>query len=160
MPKICFLTSRASSRTPTDTSILAVCTMGPWHGKEVTHILARWDIYILVAVDKFTKWIEATPVITQDSTTTINLIKSMIIHFGVPHIIITDNGTNFTSKKFKTYYESMGIKLNFTSVAHPHYCEKWLYGIRDTTHSDTSETMWKMPLQSCKGNTNVSTTPK
>jgi hypothetical protein len=30
-----------------------------------------------------------------------------------------DNGTNFTSKEFKSYCESMGIKLKFASVAHP-----------------------------------------
>jgi hypothetical protein len=30
-----------------------------------------------------------------------------------------DNYTNFTSKEFKDYGESMGIKLNFASVAHP-----------------------------------------
>jgi transposase InsO family protein len=35
------------------------------------------------------------------------------------HSIITDNGTNFTSKEFKSYCESMGIKLKFASVAHP-----------------------------------------
>jgi transposase InsO family protein len=40
-------------------------------------------------------------------------------HFGVPHNIITENGTNFTSKEFKSYCESMGIKLIFASVAHP-----------------------------------------
>jgi hypothetical protein len=37
----------------------------------------------------------------------------------VPHSIITDNGTNFTLKEFKSYSESMGIKLKFASVAHP-----------------------------------------
>jgi hypothetical protein len=30
-----------------------------------------------------------------------------------------DNGTNFTSKEFKNYCESMGIHLNFASMAHP-----------------------------------------
>jgi hypothetical protein len=74
---------------------------------------------MLVAVDKFTKWVEAAPVTTQDSTATINFIKSIVFHFGVPHIIITDNGTNFTSKEFKNYCESMGIKLEFASVAQP-----------------------------------------
>jgi hypothetical protein len=58
-------------------------------------------VYMLVAVDKFTKWIEAAPVTTQDSIATINFIKSIVFHFGVPHSIITDNGTNFTSKEFK-----------------------------------------------------------
>jgi hypothetical protein len=74
---------------------------------------------MLVAVDKFTKWVEAAPVTTQDSTAVINFIKSIVFRFGVPHSIITDNGTNFTSKEFKNYCESMGMKLKFASVAHP-----------------------------------------
>jgi hypothetical protein len=74
---------------------------------------------MLVAVDKFTKWVEAARVTTQDSTVAINFIKSIVFRFGVPHSIITDNDTNFTSKEFKNYCESMGIKLKFASVAHP-----------------------------------------
>jgi transposase InsO family protein len=74
---------------------------------------------MLVAVDKFTKWVESAPITTKDSTAAINFIKSIVFCFGVPHSIIIDNGTNFTSKEFKSYYESMGIKLKFASVAHP-----------------------------------------
>jgi transposase InsO family protein len=74
---------------------------------------------MLVAVDKFTKWVEAAPVTIQDSTAVINLIKSIIFRFEVPYSVITDNGTNFTSKEFKNYCESMDIKLKFASVAHP-----------------------------------------
>jgi transposase-like protein len=76
-------------------------------------------VYMLVAVDKFTKWVEAAPVTTQDSTAAINFIRSIVFRFGVPQSIITDNGTNFTSKEFKNYCEGMGIKLKFASVAHP-----------------------------------------
>jgi IS30 family transposase len=74
---------------------------------------------MLVAVDKFTKWVEAAPVTTQDSIAAINFIKSIVFCFGIPHNIITDNGTNFTLKEFKNYCESLGIKLKFASVAHP-----------------------------------------
>jgi transposase InsO family protein len=74
---------------------------------------------MLVAVDKFTKWVEAAPVTTQDSKVAINFIKSIVFHFGVTHSIITNNGTNFTSKKFKDYCKGLGIKLKFASVAHP-----------------------------------------
>jgi hypothetical protein len=64
-------------------------------------------VYMLVAVDKFTKWVETASVTTQASTAAINFIKSIVFHFGVPHSINTDNGTNFTSKEFKSYCESM-----------------------------------------------------
>jgi transposase InsO family protein len=74
---------------------------------------------MLVAVDKFTKWVEAAPVTTQDSTAAISFIKSIVFRFGLPYNIITDNGTNFTSKEFKSYCEGLGIKLKFASVAHP-----------------------------------------
>jgi IS30 family transposase len=74
---------------------------------------------MLVAVDKFTKWIEASLVTMQDSTTAINFIKSIVFHFKVRHSIIMDNGINFTSKELKNYCKSMGIKLKFASVAHP-----------------------------------------
>jgi transposase InsO family protein len=74
---------------------------------------------MLVAVDKFTKWVEAAPVITQDSTAAINFIKSIVFRFGVPYSIITDNGINFTSKEFKSYCEGLRIKLKFAFVAHP-----------------------------------------
>jgi transposase InsO family protein len=74
---------------------------------------------MLVTVDKFTKWVEAAPVTTQNLTVAINFIKSIVFHFGVPYSISTDNGTNFTSKEFKNYCEGLGIKLKFASVAHP-----------------------------------------
>jgi hypothetical protein len=79
---------------------------------------------MLVVVDKFTKWVEAAPVTTQDSAAAINFIKSIIFCFGVPHSIITNNRKNFTSKEFKSYCESMGIKLKFASVAHPNTNEQ------------------------------------
>jgi hypothetical protein len=39
---------------------------------------------MLVAIDKFTKWVEAAPVTTQDSTAAIKFIKSIVFRFRVP----------------------------------------------------------------------------
>jgi hypothetical protein len=65
-------------------------------------------VYMLVAVDKFTKWIEAAPETTQDSTAAMNFIKSIVFHFGVPHSIITDNGTNLHQISSKITMEIWG----------------------------------------------------
>ena len=74
---------------------------------------------MLVAVDKFTKWIEAVPVTSADAASVVSFIKGIVFRFGVPNSIVTDNGSNFTSREFKEYCEEVGIKLHFASVAHP-----------------------------------------
>ena len=45
---------------------------------------------LLVAVHKFTKWVEAELVSKCDAATAIQFIKKVIFCFGFPHSIITD----------------------------------------------------------------------
>jgi transposase InsO family protein len=75
--------------------------------------------YLLVAIDKFSKWIEAVPVTNQEATTAVKFFESMNCQYGVPNSIITDNGTNFTSGKFQEFAKELGIKIKYASVAHP-----------------------------------------
>ena len=49
--------------------------------------------YIYVAINKFTKWPEATPVVNINKQSAVKFIKSIICRFGVPNRIITDNGS-------------------------------------------------------------------
>src|SRR4051812_46517591 len=50
--------------------------------------------HLLVAVVKFTKWIEAVPITSSTALTAVNFIKSIIFRIGIPQNIITDNGTS------------------------------------------------------------------
>nr|CAD41709.2 OSJNBa0010D21.11 [Oryza sativa Japonica Group] len=75
--------------------------------------------YLYVAIDKFTKWPEAYPVVKIDKHSALKFIKGITARFGVPNRIITDNGTQFTSELFVDYCEDMGIKLCFASPDHP-----------------------------------------
>jgi hypothetical protein len=50
--------------------------------------------YLLVAVDKFTKWTKAMPVTSQDVASAVNFFRSITCDSG-PHSIIIDNGSNF-----------------------------------------------------------------
>jgi hypothetical protein len=56
--------------------------------------------YLLVAIDKFSKWIEAVLVTNQEATTAVKFFESIVYRYGVPNSIITDNGTNFTTGEF------------------------------------------------------------
>ena len=75
--------------------------------------------YLLVAVDKFSKWIEAKPVRKADGATALNFFISLVVRFGIPHSIITDNGTDFVHGELKDYCEELGIRLDLASVSHP-----------------------------------------
>ena len=75
--------------------------------------------YLLVAVDKFSKWIEAKPVRKADGATALKFVISLVVRFGIPHSIITDNGMNFAHGELKEYCNDLGIQLDLTSVFHP-----------------------------------------
>nr|ABA97712.1 retrotransposon protein, putative, Ty3-gypsy subclass [Oryza sativa Japonica Group] len=73
--------------------------------------------HLFVAVDKFSKWIEAKPVITITADKARNFFINIVHRFGVPNRIITDNGTQFTGRVFKDFCEDFGIKICYASVA-------------------------------------------
>ena len=56
--------------------------------------------HILVAVDKFTKWIEVKPIKALTAAKAAEFIGEIVHRFGVPNRIITDLGTNFTGREF------------------------------------------------------------
>jgi hypothetical protein len=74
--------------------------------------------HLLVAVDKFTKWIEAKPIKKLDGSSTIKFFNEIITRYGVPHSIITNNRTNFAKGVFAEYCGQKGIRLDLASVAH------------------------------------------
>ena len=56
--------------------------------------------YLIVLIDKFTKWIEVEPVRSITVLVAIKAVKGIVSRFGVPNRIITDLGTQFTSGTF------------------------------------------------------------
>ena len=75
--------------------------------------------HLLVAVDKFTKWVEAEPVSSCDAETAVKLLKKIIYHFGYPHSIVIDNGSNLSEGAMEKFYQKEHIRLDLASVAHP-----------------------------------------
>nr|XP_051197443.1 uncharacterized protein LOC127310852 [Lolium perenne] len=75
--------------------------------------------HLLVAVNKFTKWVEAKSIKKCDGKTTTKFLRELIYRYGFPHCIITDNGTNFAMGEMAEFCEDKGIRLDLASVAHP-----------------------------------------
>jgi hypothetical protein len=75
--------------------------------------------HLLVAIDKFSKWIEVRPLTSIRSEQAVAFFTNIIHCFGVPNSIITDNGTQFTRKKFLDFCEDHHIRVYWAAVAHP-----------------------------------------
>jgi len=68
--------------------------------------------HLLIAVDKFTKSIEAKPITNIRLEVAVKFFLDIIYRFDVPNCIITDHGTNFTGKKFLDFCDGYGIRIN------------------------------------------------
>ncbi|KAK0575146.1 hypothetical protein LWI29_034598 [Acer saccharum] len=76
--------------------------------------------HAILAVDYFTKWAEAEALVHITEANTTSFVKKNIIYrFGIPSIIITDNGTQFDNKKFREMCEEFKIVNYYASPAHP-----------------------------------------
>lgn len=77
----------------------------------------RW---ILVATNYLTKLVEAIPTKQATSKVVIKfLMKNIIVKFGVPTRIITDNCMCFISEEFNTFCGEYGIKISHSYPYHP-----------------------------------------
>jgi hypothetical protein len=64
--------------------------------------------FILVAIDYFTKWVEATSYKAVIAVVTERFIRNNIVaRYGVPHAIIFDNGSNFIAKRIEEYLQNL-----------------------------------------------------
>jgi hypothetical protein len=75
--------------------------------------------YVVVAVEYFSKWIEAKPLATITSATIQKFFwQNIVRRFGVPKAITVDNGTQFDAERFKDFCDQIGTKIVFASVRH------------------------------------------
>ncbi|GJU39558.1 reverse transcriptase domain-containing protein [Tanacetum coccineum] len=76
--------------------------------------------FVIVAIDYFTKWVEAKPLVKITGKEIIRFVMDNIIcRYGLPRIIVTDNGAQLVSDPFKSWCKRFEIQQMNTAVAHP-----------------------------------------
>jgi hypothetical protein len=74
--------------------------------------------HTLVAIDKFTKWIEYKPITKLTPDRVVDFTFDILHRFGFPNTIITHLGSNFTANQFWEFCENACIEVKYVSVAH------------------------------------------
>jgi hypothetical protein len=75
-------------------------------------ILQAGQVFILIATDYFTKWVEVVPLKHSTNDQVIYFLENNIFsRFGLPLEIITDNGPAFISAKLTQFLAKLGVIL-------------------------------------------------
>uniref|UniRef100_A0A2N9HNT3 Uncharacterized protein n=1 Tax=Fagus sylvatica TaxID=28930 RepID=A0A2N9HNT3_FAGSY len=76
--------------------------------------------FLVVAIDYFTKWVEAEPLATITEKNVQNFVwKAVICRFGIPRVLMSDNGKQFDNPKFRQFSQELGIHNHYSSPGHP-----------------------------------------
>ena len=76
--------------------------------------------YILTAIDVFSRYLFAVPMKTQSAEETARALGGIFLaHSYIPETIVTDQGSNFTSKMIKELTDLLEVNLKHATVKHP-----------------------------------------
>ncbi|XP_062104998.1 uncharacterized protein LOC133816630 [Humulus lupulus] len=76
--------------------------------------------YAIVAIDYYTKWVEAESMSTITSKKALDFdINNIVCQYGLPHKIMSDNRKQFDSIHFIDFFERHAIVKSFSAVARP-----------------------------------------
>ena len=91
----------------------------PWARIHVDYTGPIEGKMMLIIVDAHSKWLEALVVNSATSQTTIEKLCSVFATHGIPEVLVSDDGSVFTSAEFDEFVRRNGIK-HLTSVPyHP-----------------------------------------
>lgn len=91
----------------------------PWERLHVDYAGPFLGKMFLILVDSHSKWLEIYPVTHATSQITIMKMRQCFSTHGLPKMIVTDNGTCFTSEEFKIFMKRNGIQHVMSAPYHP-----------------------------------------
>ncbi|MFS7957029.1 putative nucleotidyltransferase, Ribonuclease H [Helianthus anomalus] len=77
------------------------------------------NMYILVAIDYVSKWVEAQALPTNDARVVVRFLKKLFTRFGTPRAIIRDRGTHFCNAVMEKALERYGVTHRLSTAYHP-----------------------------------------
>ena len=77
-------------------------------------------LYILLAVDYVSKWVEALATRSDDAKIVVNFVKTNIFdRYGIPKAIISDRGTHFCNHSFEALLKKYHVFHRTSTAYHP-----------------------------------------
>ena len=75
--------------------------------------------FLVVSIDYFTKWVEAKALATITEKNIRSFVwKSIVCRYGIPRVLVSDNGKPFGNEVFRDFCSQLGIRNHYSSPAH------------------------------------------
>ncbi|GFV29451.1 uncharacterized protein K02A2.6 [Trichonephila clavipes] len=91
----------------------------PWERIHVDFAGPIFEHTFFLIVDAHSKWLEVYPMKVTTTKKTIECLRDSFARFGLPRVLVSDNGSQFTSYEFQRFMHKNGIffgkNLNFHS---------------------------------------------
>ena len=91
----------------------------PWSRVYVDYAGPFLNSMFFIVVDAHSKWVEIFKTRGSDAATTINCLRSTFARFGLPSMVVSDNGPCFTSRDFKKFLQWNGVTHVTSAPYHP-----------------------------------------
>ena len=73
----------------------------------------------MVVVDGHSKWPEVHLMASTTASKTIEVLSGLFSRYGLPEVVVSDNGPQFTSSEFETFMKANGVKHIRSAPFHP-----------------------------------------
>ena len=138
----------------------------PWQRIHVDFAGPFQGHMFMVVVDAHSKWPEVHLMSSTTTSKTIQVLRGLFSRYGLPEVLVSDNGPQFTSSEFETFMKNNGVKHIRSAPFHPatnglaerfvqtfkhslkcskgtisiqHRLDAFLLSYRNTPHSTTKE---------------------
>ena len=106
---------------PKSVSSSTITPMGmpsrPWNRIHIDYAGPFMSKMFLLVIDAYSKWLDIHLVNTANTQGTLTKLRETFATHGLPEVIVSDNGTVFTSEEFKVFCQKNGIR-HYSSLHH------------------------------------------
>ncbi|XP_039204570.1 uncharacterized protein K02A2.6-like, partial [Crotalus tigris] len=94
-------------------------TQSPWSRVHIDYAGPFQGQFFLVLVDSHSKWLEVVPVSSTTTAKTIQVLRGIFAAHGLPDVIVSDNGPQFTFSEFQAFLQANMIRHATSAPFHP-----------------------------------------
>ena len=109
-------------------------------------VSATGHSHIFTMIDRSTRWVEAVPLISTSTAACVEaLLSTWVSRFGVPALLTSDRGVQFTSAVWSSLCHHLGISHITTTAYHPQangMIERWHRQLKNSLCARLAASAW------------------